>query len=112
MEVNRRRRSCVSALTLAQLIKYMLEGEHNCFKLADLTGLHYVTVLRYTRAFYREGVAHIAHYDKDNRGCHSIKVYALGPGRDATRPKLTRAQKTARYRAKMAQIKMLQMMAG
>ncbi len=47
----------VGALTYAQLIKFMLEGEHTCHELAELTGLHYVTVLQYTRELYAAGAA-------------------------------------------------------
>ena len=107
-----RPRAAVSALTLAQLIKYMLESEYTCAELADLTGLHYVTVLRYTRELHRAGAAFISEYRQDARNVHSIKVYSLGTSKDVRRPKMTGAQKAARYRAKRDQLNMLRMTAG
>jgi len=54
----------VGALSYAQLILYMLEGIHNCQELADLTGLHYVTVLQYTRELYKAKACHICSWEK------------------------------------------------
>ena len=42
----------VGALTYAQLVKHMLHGDMSCHELAEVTGLHYVTVLQYTRELH------------------------------------------------------------
>ena len=39
----------INAITQAHLIKLLLDGKFNCQELAAETGLHYVTVLQYTR---------------------------------------------------------------
>lgn len=96
------KRIVINAITLAQLIKYMLEGEYTCEQLAELTGLHYVTVLRYARSLHDAGAAHIAEWKKDARGCDAIKVYMIGEGKDAKRRKLTSAEKQAAYVARKA----------
>lgn len=102
----------VNAITYAQLIKYMLEGMHSCQELAELTGLHYVTVLQYTRELYAAGAAHIGAWEKDDRERDVIKIYRLGPGKDAKRERMTQADRASRYRAKKAQLELIQMMAG
>ena len=90
----------INAITQAHLIKLLLEGDYTCQELADETGLHYVTVLQYTRELYRAGAAYLVRWDKDSRGRDVLKVYKLGVGRDTKRARMTDAQKQARYRAK------------
>lgn len=90
----------INAFTYARLIKLMLEGTYNCQEIADETGLHYVTVLQYTRELYRAGAAHICAWEKDIRGRDVIKVYKLGPGKDAKREKLSGAARAQRTRTK------------
>jgi hypothetical protein len=102
----------VGALSYAQLVLHMLDGNYNCQELAELTGLHYVTVLQYTRELHAAGAAHIASWDKDGRGRDSIKVYKIGPGRDAKRAKMSPAQRTARYRVKQTALDMIGLTAG
>jgi hypothetical protein len=85
----------VNALSYAQLIKYMLEGGYTCAELAELTGLHYVTVLHYTRELYKAGAAHITEWRQDTRGKASVRVYTLGRGRDVKRTPKTPAQRQA-----------------
>lgn len=102
----------INALTYAQLIKYLLEGGHSCTELAEHTGLHYVTVLNYTRAMYRAGVLHIAAWETDSRNRAVIKIYAIGNKRDAVRPKMSVAQRAEFHRAKLRQIKTLDRLRG
>jgi hypothetical protein len=102
----------VGALSYAQLVLHMLEGVHTCQELAELTGLHYVTVLQYTRELHAAGAAHICAWEKDIRGRDSIKVYKIGKGRNAKRERMTPAQRAMRYRAKAAHLAMINVMAG
>lgn len=90
----------VNALSYAQLIKYMLEGGYTCVELAELTGLHYVTVLHYTRELYKAGAARITEWRQDTRGNATVRVYTLGAGRDVKRTPQTPAQRQARLRAR------------
>lgn len=89
----------VNALAFAHLIKNM-DGTLTCQELAEQSGLHYVTVLHYTRTMHKVGAAHISGWDKDSRGRDIIKLYKLGPGRDAKREKMGGAERQRRYRAK------------
>lgn len=102
----------VGALTYAQLIKFMLEGIYSCKELAEHTGLHYVTVLHYTRELYKAQAAHISSWEKDERGRDVIKIYSLGNGFDAPRQKIPAAERTARYRAKARAAELNRVMGG
>ena len=88
----------INALTQAHLIKLLLDGDRTCQELAEETGLHYVTVLQYTRELHRAGAAYISHYEKDVRGRDMLKVYKIGKGRDAKRGKMSSAERQTRLR--------------
>lgn len=100
----------INAYSFAQMVKLMLDGTYSCQELADLTGLHYVTVLGYTRAMYRAGAAHISSWEKDCRGRDVIKVYKIGAGVDAKRQKKTKAERSAAYRRKKRQLTQMRML--
>lgn len=91
----------INAITQAQLIKLLLDGIYTCQQLAHETGLHYVTVLQYTRELHRVGAAHIASWEKDSWGRDMLKVYKLGEGKDARRHKISERERQARYRARL-----------
>lgn len=107
-ELKGRKMIKIGALTSALLVKHLLEGIYNCQELADLTGLHYVTVLEYTRAMHKVGAIHISSWDKDARGRDIIKIYRIGEGVDAKRQRFTPAQRQARTRAKRQQVELMQ----
>lgn len=89
----------MNAFLYAKLIKLMLSGTLTCQELADEIGLHYVTVLHYTRELHREGAAHIAEFHADTNGRDMIKVYKIGPGKDAKRSRMTVNERKASSRA-------------
>lgn len=49
----------VNAMALADLVRDLLVGQFTCKELAVRTGLHYVTVLDYTRAMHKAKAIHI-----------------------------------------------------
>jgi predicted ArsR family transcriptional regulator len=100
----------INAITQAHLIKLLLEGTYTCQELANETGLHYVTVLQYTRELHRAGAAHISGWEKDPRGRDLAKIYKLGEGNDKRRHRKSDAEKQVAYRAKKKQIKLLEML--
>lgn len=109
----RRKMVKVGALTYAQLIKHLLEGVHSCAELAELTGLHYVTVLEYTRELHRAGAAHITAWGCDARGRSTLKIYQLGQGKDAKRPaRVSAVARSAAYRTKVRQLDTLRRING
>ena len=102
----------INAFTQAKLIEAMLDGVYNCQELAEITGLHYVTVLHYTRELHRANAAHISGWDKDSRGRDVVKIYRIGRGKDAKREKLTGAQRQARTREKKKAQEVAKIMMG
>jgi hypothetical protein len=99
----------INAIMQAQLIKLLLEGTYTCAELAEMTGLHYVTVCQYTRELHRAGAAHISGWEKDPRGRDLSKIYKLGEGNDKRRQKKTQAERQIAYRAKKKQIKIMEL---
>lgn len=89
----------INAITQAKLIEALLDGVYTCAELAEVTGLHYVTVLQYTRELHRAKAAHICAWEKDDKGRDVIKIYKIGRGKDAKREKMTAAERQARSRA-------------
>lgn len=102
----------VNAMSQAHLIRALLVGDMTLAELAEETGLHYVTVREYCSALHKAGAAHIARWEPDVRGRHCIKVYRLGPGEDAARPKIPQIERQAQLRAKKRAAEMLAVMAG
>jgi hypothetical protein len=106
-----RKLSKIGALSSATLMLHMLEGTYTCTQLAELTGLHYGTVLDYGRALHKVGACHICGWEEDAKGRRVVRVYQLGFGKDMKQPKMTAAEKSQRYRDKQLSKKMLFMMA-
>ena len=102
----------INTITQAQLIKLLLEGIYSCRELAEHSGLHYVTVLQYTRELHRVGAAHISSWEKDDRGRDAIKVYKLGAGKDAKRQRMTQAERQQKQRVKKRMAEVIHMTAG
>ena len=90
----------INKFTQANLIRLMLRGMYTCRELAEQTGLHYVTVLDYTRELHRAKAAYICAWEPDLRGRYNVKVYKIGTAGDVAKPKLTGAQRSAAYREK------------
>ena len=102
----------IGAISYAQLVLHMLQGDMNCKELAEETGLHYVTVLQYARELYLAKAAHISCWEKDSLGRDNIKIYKIGKGRDAKRSAQTRAEIAKTYRSKLRGIEISHAMAG
>ena len=95
----------INAISFAKMCSYLMMGRHDLDKLAELTGLHKVTVMHYCRELHREGVCHIAKYAPDTKGRPSKIIYCLGEGIDAKRLNLSRAEISRRYRERKAKRK-------
>lgn len=102
----------VNAMSQALVIKALLEGPSSLRELAEVSGLHYVTVREYMSAMHKAKAAHISGWEKDMRGRDNIKVYSLGSGKDRLRERMTQAQRAQRYRDKKYGLAVLHAMAG
>jgi hypothetical protein len=108
-----RKTSCkVNAMSYAKLLKFMEHGDHTCAELAEMTGLHKLTIYSYCKAMHKEGVAHITRYEPDVWGRHTTIVYKLGAGKDAKRVRMNDVARQARYRAKIEAQRVALVMAG
>jgi DNA-binding IclR family transcriptional regulator len=82
----------LSMLSVAAMLRALVDGPCSNAELAEVTGMHYRTMQRYTHALHRAKLLHIDHWEQDGRGRHVIRVYVFGEGKDAKRPKKDRAK--------------------
>ncbi|WP_288076456.1 ArsR family transcriptional regulator [Pseudomonas sp.] len=101
-----RRNQKVNAMTYAILIKLLSEGTRTCRELAEETGLHVSTVYDHTYHLHKQGVIHICMWEGTGR--RQMRVFMLGPGRDAKRETKSREKIHADYRARRASKAMVQ----
>jgi len=107
-----RKSTKVGAMSYAKLLKAMVPGTLTCIELADEVGLHVLTVYDYTKAMHKEGAIHIADWDTDAMGRENIRIYRLGPGKDAVARRKPRSLISAEYRARKKQMELMQRMAA
>ena len=105
-----RRGHKVNAMTFSIMVKLLYEGTRTCYELAEETGLHQLTIYDWTREMHRQGVIHICMWEGEGRS--SMRIFKMGPGKDAPRPVKTRAQSYAEYKARQNARKLLHRMAG
>lgn len=75
----------------ARLMKLLVEGTRNAREMAQLTELHYITVLEYCRALHEAGLIHICAWERDAVGRDATMIYRWGPGNpDVPRRRLKR----------------------
>lgn len=85
-------------IAFGQLVTLLQDGTRTCAELAEETGLNKLTVYRYCAAIYRAGGAHIAGWEMDARGGFTIRVFKLGPGKDAPSKPRSRARQSQQHR--------------
>lgn len=101
----------LNAVMFSMLIEDLLCGPCTAQDIAEHSGMHVLTVQRTLRAMYRRKVLHIASWERDAAGRMSIRVFALGSGRDAKKPIKPRSQMNREWRARKV-MKPLTMVAG
>lgn len=102
----------INALTFAKLMAALLEGDYTLRELAEETGLHYVSVLRYCRALRRENVVHVAGWRPDARGNMTMVVYRVGNRADVPKPIKQKKDIARDYRARKAMKEMIKLTTG
>lgn len=103
----------VNAIAISELLIGLQDGCHSMLELAEMTGLAIQTVRLYCNTMHRKGIVHIADWTEDNKGGRTLKVFALGSGKDMHKPKrLTSAETCARYRSKQKHLEMVHRMAA
>ena len=109
-KVGSRRGHKVNALCFSIMVKLLYDGTRTCAELAEETGLHVLTVYDWTREMHRQGIIHICMWEGEGR--NSVRIFKMGPGRDAPRPVKERSRIHAEYRARQKAAQLLQRMAG
>ena len=103
----------VNAIAIAELMIGLQDACHTMWELADMSGLAIGTVRNYCNTLHRRGIVHIADWREDAKGGRTLKVFALGSGKDMPKPKpQPKTEGCRRWRAKQKAAKMLQLMAA
>lgn len=98
--MKKQRQIKMGAISYAKMVRLLLDGEFSCIELADMTGLHYVTVLQYTRELHRAGAVHISEWRKDRMDRDNVKIYKIGHSFDMKRARISDKEKARRYRVR------------
>lgn len=100
--MRRSRPTSINALTVAKLLRMLIDENHTRQELADGTGLRPPTVGKFVRALIKENIVHIGAWEQDRYGRDVTHVYFFGPGKTAKRKKrTTSAERDAVYRARI-----------
>lgn len=83
----------LNAVMFTMMLEDLLSGPCTPQDLAEHTGMAVLTVQRTLRVMHRRGVVHIAAWGEDARGAMTLRVFALGHGKDAKKP----PPKTSRF---------------
>lgn len=103
----------INALSVAEMMVAMQDNALTMHELVDLTGLAIKTVRSYVLTLHKIGGCHIAHWEQDKRGAWSTPAWRIGAKKDAQKPaRIPDKVRSAAYRTRRAQQKMLAAMAG
>lgn len=108
----------ITALANADLLRALFEAERDGVglsyaELAEVTGLSETTMRDYIRALRRRKLVPVVSWGEDVKGARTIREFAWGPDKkDKPQPRMTGAERSARYKAKMRQARQLSQLAG
>jgi hypothetical protein len=104
MNVDRtkKRQIRLSHITFTLALEEMLAGPFTCVEISEHTGMTHRYVCRMVKIMHAKKVVHISGWGKDSKGRAGIRVFSLGPGRDAKRPTKDRTVVNRNYRNRVA----------
>ena len=82
----------MTAFTYAKLIKALQEKPQSSHTIAEITGLHHITVSIYLRALHQEQAVHVSRWGEDRKGREQTPYFALGFGLDKPRRVKSKAE--------------------
>lgn len=89
----------VSALTLTNLLKDLVNGPFAVREMSEHTGLHPQTIRAYLRAMHREKLVHIAGWEVAPDGRHKYPLWKFGNAKDAPRlPRVSKVEANREWR--------------
>lgn len=97
----------VNAIAIAEMLKAAQQGIYTSWELVEITGLTINTVRGYMNVLHKAGVVHVCDWEEDARGNRTRRVYKLGPGKDAIKPKKSLEEINRRYREKVKALKLM-----
>lgn len=91
----------LNAVLYATLLAELVEGPTTRQEMIDHTGLSRQTILSLVRALHERGLIHVASWERDSRGKHSIAAFQFGRAKDVKRPPpLTASELQVAYRSR------------
>ena len=105
----------INALTFAELMAKLLDGEYTKTELREHTGLHHVTIAKYLRQLHKRRVVRISAWHKDSAGRAYVPHYSMNADGlpDARKPeRISGAERSRQWRERQKAIEMNRRMAG
>lgn len=96
------KRARLSHLTFALFLEELMAGPCTTTSLVETTGLKRQTVNVILSTMHKRKVVHISGWENNAAGRSSVRVFALGQGRDAPRKPKSRLEINRAFRARQA----------
>jgi len=105
----------INALTFAELMAKLMDGEYTKTELREHTGLHHATVALYLRQLQKRRVVRVSSWHKDSAGRTYVPHYSMNADGlpDAKKPaRVSGAVRSKQYRDRKKALELNRMMAG
>lgn len=105
----------INAISFAELIAALAEGEYTKTELREITGLHHATISKYLEQLRKRRVVRISEFKRDAGGRAFVALFTMNPEQmpDAKYPdRLPGSTRSRMYRARLKSKQLNQMMAG
>ena len=93
----------INRLSVAKMMRAILDGPASVFDLMEESGLCYSTVQRFVHALRYQRVVHVARWDRDPMGRPTRACYSVGDKPDAARKTKPRPIVAREYRKRAKQ---------
>ena len=93
--------SRINAIAFAELICALADGG-SFEEIAEHSGWSLRVVYGYVNALHKRGQVHIESWAPDRAGRMCVKVFKLGPGKDARKKRVSPTESCRRWRQKLA----------
>lgn len=97
---------------LATVVEGMLDGTLTLRELARRADLGYLAVQQFAKVMHEVGACHIDSWETDRLGRHTVRIYKIGRGPDAKRPRQSNAKRLRGQADRQRMVQMIQLTAG
>lgn len=87
----------INRLSVAKMMRCLLDGPSSVFDLMEESGLCYSTAQRFVHALRHQRVIHVVRWDRDTRGRLTRACYSFGDKADAPRKPKPRSDVVREY---------------